>query len=150
LFPQVPEKPGAATVDVGIAVVLRPGKSGRFWVLIGRRFPAAHLQDLWEFPGGKIDAGESGADCVRREVEEETGVRVRVRSRLADRLYTYADREVRLEIYLCDYLEGTPQAIGCRAVRWVSPQCLDCYPFPDADSPILEKLRRAVDASELV
>lgn len=128
-------------VRVGVAVVLRPSVRGEPWILIGHRFPDAHLPDLWEFPGGKIHSGESGSDCARREVLEETGVRVGVLGHLLDRTYAYADRTVALEFYVCEYLEGTPETLGCRSARWVRPENLDCYPFPGANAPILEALR---------
>ena len=128
-------------VRVGVAVVLRRGAGAGVWLLVGHRFPDAHLPDLWEFPGGKMHPGESGAECARREVEEETGLRVAVRELLLERPFRYADREVALEFYLCEYQGGTPQPLGCRAVRWVRPENLDCYPFPDANGPLLAALR---------
>jgi mutator protein MutT len=116
---------------------------------VGRRFPDVHLPDLWEFPGGKVEPGETGEECARRETAEETGVLVQVRRRLPDRAYRDAKRSVRLEVYLCDYLGGVPQALGCQAVRWASPANLECYRFPDANDPILGDLRDAAERGEV-
>lgn len=140
--PPVPEGAGSGPVRAGVAVVLRRTSRGGIWFLIARRFPDAHLPDLWEFPGGKVHPPETGADCARREVLEETGVRVAVRGHLLDRDFVYPDRTVALEFYVCDYLDGLPQAVGCRAVRWVSPENLECYPFPGANGPVLDALQR--------
>ena len=127
-------------VRVAVALVVRQGRAGS-WLLIDRRFPAAHLPDLWEFPGGKIRPGETGAECARREVAEETGILVDVRGCVATCPYDYADRRVLLEFHVCEYRSGVPLPLGCRAVRWVRPEHLECYPFPVANAPILERLR---------
>jgi A/G-specific adenine glycosylase len=130
-------------IHAGIAVVVRRGARGRNWILVGHRFPDAHLPDLWEFPGGKVHPGEATADSARREVEEETGVRVRVIGLLMEGKYDYPDRTVLLHFHLCAYQSGDPQALGCQGVRWVRPENLDCYPFPTANAPVLEALRAA-------
>jgi mutator protein MutT len=131
---------GNPPVAVAVAVVLRRG-SGSVWVLVGQRLPQAHLPDFWEFPGGKIDEGESAGDCAVREVAEETGVEAKLRAPLLRRRYQYLDREVDLQIFVCSYRNGTPEPRACRAVRWVRPENLDCYRFPAANEPVLEALR---------
>ncbi len=136
-------KAGVDPVRAAVAVVVRPRSGGGFWLLVGHRFPDAHLPDLWEFPGGKIEPGETPEDCARREVLEETGVRVRVIAPLLSRSYAYADRTVALDFLLCSPVSGIPQAIGCRALRWVKPENLGVYPFPDANEPVLQALREA-------
>ncbi len=127
-------------VRVAVAVVVRRAAAGQPWLLIDLRFPDPGLPELWEFPGGKIMAGESGPEAARRETEEETGVRVIPRRLLLERPYAYPGRDVWVEFHLCDYAGGVPEPWGCRAVRWVRPSHLDCYRFPDANEPILERL----------
>ena len=139
MFP--PRDSSSEPVPVGVAVVLRSAAGGADWILVSHRFPDAHLPDFWEFPGGKILPGESAGECARREVEEETGVQVRVRRSLLKRAFRYPDRSVEVEFFLCDYLGGIPQPIGCRAVRWVRPENLDCYQFPGANLPVLRAMR---------
>lgn len=143
MFPRRPEGGGdrRSRVRAAAAVVMRPGSSGS-WILIGHRFPDAHLPDLWEFPGGKARKGESGAACARREVREETGVEVAVEGLLLRRAFDYPDRVIDLEFHACRWLGGTPQPLGCRAVRWVLPAALEAYPFPDANGPVLAALAR--------
>ena len=141
MFPAGSMTGPAEAVAASVAVVLRRGAGGRSWILVGQRFPDAHLPDFWEFPGGKIQHGETGAECARREVEEETGVNVKVRELLMQRAFRYPDREVALEFHLCEYEPGVAQALGCRAVRWVRPANLVCYRFPGANAPILRLLR---------
>jgi mutator protein MutT len=129
-------------VRVAVALVLRPRAGGGRWILIGHRLPSAHLPDLWEFPGGKIHPGESGPECARREVAEETGVLVEARRHLLDRTYAYHDRLVALEFHVCTYLSGYPQPLGCLAARWARPENLEAYRFPAANAPVLRALRR--------
>jgi mutator protein MutT len=142
MFPRPSPSNPDPPIRVGVAVVIRRRGDGPAWILIGHRFPGPHLPDLWEFPGGKMLPGETGAQCAVREVREEMGVLVEVQCHLLDRTYGYADRTVELEFYLCRYLDGMPAALECQAVRWVRPDHLDCYPFPDANQPVLESLRR--------
>jgi mutator protein MutT len=127
-------------VRVGVGVVLRRRSRGGVWLLVGQRFPQAHLPDFWEFPGGKIQRGESPGECAVREVQEETGVEVALCGPLLRRRFQYLDREVDLHLFVCSYRRGTPQPHACRAVRWVRPENLDCYRFPDANEPVLEAL----------
>jgi mutator protein MutT len=149
MFPSVPEDSSSDAVAAAVAVVLRPRAAGGFWVLIGRRFPDADLPEFWEFPGGKIRPGESGEECARREVEEETGVGIRIHACLDRRVFSYPGRRVLLEIHLGEHVEGVPQALGCRAARWVRRENLDCYRFPDANDAVLDRLRRARQIQDL-
>jgi mutator protein MutT len=147
MFPASVREPDERPVAVGVAVVLRHGSEG-VWLLVGHRLPHGHLPDFWEFPGGKLHEGESPGECAVREVEEETGVQVELRGPLLRRRYQYLDREVDLHLFVCSYRGGTPQPRACRAVRWVRPENLDCYRFPDANEPVLEALRRGGWLSE--
>ena len=128
-------------VRVAVAVVIRPGARGP-WLLLGRRYPEAHLPGLWELPGGRLLPGEGGAVGVRREVREETGLEVEVRGLLLNRRFRYPDRTVDLEFYVCTPIRGVPEPLGCQAVRWVRPDDLEVYDLPAANEPVLEALRR--------
>lgn len=129
-------------VHVAAAVVVRPGSRAEHspLVLIGHRLPNAHLPDYWEFPGGKLEPGETSGECAIREVWEETGVRVQAIGLLGQGEHEYPDRNVRIDFHFCRYLDGVPQALACQAVRWVPLGHLDVYPFPIANTDVVAAL----------
>lgn len=131
-------------VHVAVAIVLRssppPGRPAL--VLAARRPPNVHLPENWEFPGGKVEPGESSGECARREVWEETGVEVQVIKLLQSDEHVYPDRNVKIDFHLCRYLKGVPQTLACQAVRWVRVDHLEAYPFPPANGRILDALVR--------
>ena len=110
-------------------------------VLIAQRRPGDHLGGLWEFPGGKREAGESFEACLKRELKEELAVDVEPRQLLLALTHCYPEKTVHLRFYQCDCPVGEPQAIGCHALAWVSVSELDRYPFPAADEKLLALLR---------
>jgi A/G-specific adenine glycosylase len=120
-------------LTIGIGVVWKGGR-----VLIQRRAAEGMLGGLWEFPGGKRKPKEPLEECVRREVREETGLRVDVRRRLALVAHRYSHLAVRLHAYECSFVEGKLRAKGA---RWVRPADLGRYPFPAANLRIIEALR---------
>lgn len=137
-----PEADDGAAIRVAAGVVVRraqaEGSPDR--ILISHRFPDAHLPDFWEFPGGKVEPGESSADCARREVLEETGVQVQVLGLIARQRHAYPDRVVEIDFHACAYDSGVPVPVHCQAVRWVSAEHLEIYPFPNANREVLAKL----------
>src|SRR5271170_4934622 len=86
-------------IEVAAGLVFRDGK-----LLITRRLPEAHLGGLWEFPGGKREAGESFEQCLARELGEELGIEVQVRESVEDLIHHYPERSVHLKFYLCRWL----------------------------------------------
>lgn len=127
----------APLVSAAIAVIERRGR-----YLISRRHAYAHLGGLWEFPGGKRRSGESWQACVRREVREEIGVDVSVARRLAPLRFAYSDRRVRLEVFRCRIVRGRPRAQDGQAIRWVRSSELARLQFPEANHPLVRRLRR--------
>ncbi|MFN9176779.1 MAG: A/G-specific adenine glycosylase [Synechocystis sp.] len=123
--------------QIGVAVIVND--QGQF--LIDRRPSEGLLGGLWEFPGGKIEAGETAAECIVREVQEEIGIEVRVIRPLISLDHAYTHFRVTLQVYLCQYLSGEPQAIACEEVRWVTLQEMEQYPFPKANSKIIAALQ---------
>ncbi|KPK79485.1 MAG: hypothetical protein AMJ81_13175 [Phycisphaerae bacterium SM23_33] len=127
-----------------VAGVIR--KAGR--VLIGRRPEEGLLGGLWEFPGGKVEKGETLTAALRREVREEVGIRVRVAGPLMTLRHAYSHFRITLHVFECRRLAGRAMALGCAAVRWVRPPELGRYAFPAANRKIIAALRRQAGAAK--
>lgn len=124
------------TIDVAAGLIFRDGK-----LLIAQRRAGDHLGGIWEFPGGKREAGESYEACLRRELLEELGVEVEVQGLIEEILHSYPDRSVRLRFFRCRLPRDEPQPRGCQALAWVSAGELAGYSFPAADERLLARLR---------
>ena len=109
-------------------------------VLIDRRPADGLLGGLWEFPGGKIERGESPADAVARELREEVGIEADVGEKIVVVRHAYSHFRVTLTAFRCRWRSGQARAIGCDAVKWVRPRNLRNYPFPRANQKILDAL----------
>ena len=119
-------------VVAGVAV-----RGGR--LMICRRRPDASNGLKWEFPGGKIEPGESPEAALARELREELDVEVRV-GRIADAVfYRYPGRDVLVLFYRCEITSGEPKAIDCDAVAWVNPGDLGQYDFTGADRAFVDR-----------
>lgn len=125
-------------VEVAAALIVR---EGRF--LICRRPEHKARGGLWEFPGGKTEAGESVFGAVVRECREELGVTI-VPSRVVDEVtHTYPDITVRLSLVLAAIAEGEPMLLEHSALAWISPSDIPRYDFCPADYPMLSRLSLA-------
>jgi 8-oxo-dGTP diphosphatase len=121
-------------VVVTAAVVER---EGRF--LVTRRLKGTHLEDCWEFPGGKCEPGESHQACLEREIREELDSGVRVGEEIFTIAHEYPDRIVELHFFRCE-LTSEPQPLMGQAMRWVARHELALLKFPPADAELLETL----------
>ena len=110
-------------------------------ILIDRRLQEGLLGGLWEFPGGKIEPGETIADCIRRELQEELAIEVEVGDHLITISHTYTHFKVTLNVFQCRHLSGEPQPIECDEVRWVEVLELEQFPFPKANTQIIDALK---------
>jgi len=127
---------GGPPVEVAAGLVFRDGK-----LLITQRPPDAHLGGLWEYPGGKREAGESFEQCLQRELAEELGIQAQVCAMVEEITHHYPERTVHLKFFLCRWLRNEPRPILCSALAWVTPERLAAFNFPAADARLLKKLR---------
>ncbi|MGH9409825.1 MAG: (deoxy)nucleoside triphosphate pyrophosphohydrolase [Vicinamibacterales bacterium] len=107
--------------------------------LVTRRQKGVHLEGLWEFPGGKCEAGESLRDCLRRELREELGVESTIGEELAAVTHDYPELTVELHFFACA-VTGNPQALLGQAMRWVPRSELASLKFPPADEELIRLL----------
>jgi 8-oxo-dGTP diphosphatase len=131
------------TVLVAAAVLVESGR-----VLLTRRKSGAHLEGKWEFPGGKVEAGEDPRDALVRELREEIGIEAQVGEILDVTFHRYedADKAVLLLFFLAARTPASPEprAIDVAAFEWATREKLDPAVFPPADVAVLEKVRRMV------
>ena len=122
-------------VIVVVAAVIE--EDGRF--LLTRRQSGVHLAGLWEFPGGKIDEGETHAAALAREIHEELDTDVNVGDRVFAVTHAYDDRTVALYFYRCT-LRGEPRPLLGQEMRWVARADLATLGFPPADEELIKLL----------
>lgn len=128
--------PSVAYVDVAIGIVFSNGQ-----ILIARRGKGDAFADLWEFPGGKCERGEAPADCVRREMLEETTLTVEPVEALPVIEHRYPAVNVRLHPFVCRYVAGEAAAVSGVELRWVAPVELGTgFRFPDANAGLVREL----------
>ena len=125
-----------AIIQVAAGLVFDGGK-----LLVTQRRAEDHLGGLWEFPGGKLEPGESFEACLVRELREELGIEVRVGAEVEDLTHAYPEKTVRLKFFCCALAGGGARAIHCQNLAWVTREQLHAYTFPAADARLLEKLR---------
>lgn len=119
---------------VAVALVDADGR-----ILLQQRPPGKNLAGLWEFPGGKIEPGETPEAALIRELAEELGISVSTAC-LAPATFASAplgDRHLVLLLFVCRKWEGTPRAIEASALTWVRPVQMHALPMPPADRPLI-------------
>ena len=118
-------------------------------LLIARRPAGRPLAGLWEFPGGKVEAGEEPEDALVRELREELGIEV-AKANLAPLTFAshaYPDFHLLMPVYLCRRFEGRLAALEGQEFRWVRPDALSRYDMPPADEPLKIALRDLLKTS---
>jgi 8-oxo-dGTP diphosphatase len=123
-------------VTVAVGILIDP--QGR--VLITRRAPQTHQGGLWEFPGGKVEPGETIVDALARELKEELGVTVLISEPFMTLQHDYGDQCVCLAVHRVTSWRGEPSGMEGQPLAWQQPADLTDWPFPDANQPILTRL----------
>jgi len=132
----MPTAPSAsAAIPVAAALIFRDER-----LLIAQRSPGKHLAGLWEFPGGKVEPGESWETALRRELREELGSEVEVGPLFAEVTHRYQTKTVQLRFFVCRWQCGEPAPLECAAVAWVSKAELRQFEFPPADAQLVQRL----------
>jgi 8-oxo-dGTP diphosphatase len=123
-------------VRVVAAVIERDGR-----YLLTQRQESAVLPLLWEFPGGKVESGETDIAALVREVRGRIGLEVTVFEQVGEHVHEYEAYEVHISLYACSLPAGAiPTAVGVQQVRWVRSDEFESYEFPPADQRSMAKL----------
>lgn len=124
---------------VHVAVAVIEDSDGNF--LIAHRHAQAHMGGLWEFPGGKVEVGETVLQALQREIAEEVGLCVQAAQPLLKIPFAYPDKHVLLDVWRVTQFSGIAQGCEGQVVQWVSRAQLSTFAFPSANRAILTALR---------
>jgi 8-oxo-dGTP diphosphatase len=110
-------------------------------LLIAKRPDDKHQGGLWEFPGGKVEAGEEILTALDRELFEELGINTLAAKPLIKVSHDYSDKSVVLDVWVVTEFSGKAEGREGQEVRWIAPSDIDSYTFPDANLPIIEAFK---------
>ena len=122
-------------IQVACALIWRDGQ-----ILLSKRHQSAHQGGLWEFPGGKFEAGEDPKDCLKRELTEELGITPRESYFMFQIPWDYGDKSIRLWVYEVFEFDGEPQGLEGQDVNWFSSDALASLQFPKANDAIVRAI----------
>lgn len=122
--------------DIVVAII----SDGTGRILVARRPESAMLGGLWEFPGGKVEQGESFDEALHREISEELGIQISINREFMVLKHAYSHFKITLHAFLCAHTGGTPEPRSSSELRWVSPKQLAKFPFPRANRRLTEAL----------
>ncbi len=121
---------------VTAAILEKKGK-----ILIAKRKKGDYLENKWEFPGGKIEAGEPPEHCLKRELVEEFGIQTRIGEFICSSRYKYSHISIELLAYRVEYLSGEFLLNDHEEIKWILPEEFDNYDFAEADIAIVKRLK---------
>lgn len=109
-------------------------------ILIAKRADELHQGGLWEFPGGKVESGESVQQALQREFLEEVGVSISTSEPLLEIKHDYGDKQVFLDVHVVREWSGEARGLEGQPLAWVSVSGLPTYEFPAANAPIIDAI----------
>ncbi len=133
-----------AHVHVVAAIIWKREERRQF--LIAQRQKGKHLQDYWEFPGGKLEPAESPRQALRRELEEEVGITPANASPYMRVYYRYPDCNILLDTWVVDEYQGVVEPLEGQALLWIDASQARLYRFPAADVPVIEAIKSSEKA----
>lgn len=131
-------KPAVPHYYVTAAVIWQDGQ-----VLLAKRPASGLLGGMWEFPGGKLQDGESHLEGLKREIQEELGAEITVGEAVGTFKHAYTHFKVTLHAYHCLLYGSQPKALEAQEIRWVSPADLESFPMGKIDRMISRKIMQA-------
>ena len=123
-------------LQVAVGVIRNASKQ----IFLTQRAATSHMANKWEFPGGKIEAGESAEEALKRELHEETGINVVAAQAIGNADHSYNDVRVTLHFFLVENWEGKPWGREGQPQRWVEQQDLVADEFPPANHGLISRL----------
>lgn len=124
-------------IEIAIGII----RSQDCEIFITQRGEDSHLAGFWEFPGGKIEPGETPYQTLQREIAEEVDILIHNAQFLKIVKHSYNDRDITIHAYLVEEWDGVPFAKEGQPSRWVDQEDLNADEFPDANRPIIEMLK---------
>ncbi len=125
---------------VTAAVIEKDGK-----ILIAKRRIGDLHGGRWEFPGGKVEFGETPEECLKRELKEELDIEVDIGKFICSSPFTYMLVPMELLVYKASYLSGSIKALDHDELKWVTPQELNSYDFVKADVNVVKRLMEDIN-----
>jgi len=134
-------------IHVVAGIIWQHGAERRF--LIAQRQKGKHLQDFWEFPGGKLEAGETPWQALQRELEEEINIQPTSGSPFMQVYYRYPERNILLDTWVVQDYRGEVAPAERQLLQWITVAEADDYRLPPADIPIIEAIQNSATAGTL-
>ena len=130
-------------VHVAVGVILREQQ-----ILLALRNAKQHQGGKWEFPGGKVEQGETVPQALARELQEEVAIELTQCQAFMQLEYAYPEKTVLLDIYLVTAFNGEPHGCEGQPLRWVNIAELGDITFPEANQPIVERIQQYLSKAE--
>ncbi len=124
-------------LHVAVAII----KNSKQEVLVARRPPASHQGNLWEFPGGKIESGETVFSALQREIIEEVGLQIHEAHPFVKIYHDYGDKQVLLDVWRVSMFEGEAAGREGQKIQWLLPEAMRNFKFPEANLRIVKLLQ---------